>query len=454
MSDSWLIIIFLLSMLYLFVTIMKWKMNPFFSMITASLLIGFAVNMSLGDMVGYITTGFGGVMSSLGIVIALGGVLGTLLSEAGATDSLAHYLLKKVGERKAGLAINLTGYIISIPVFFAAGYIVLHPIITALSKRTQKPVQVYVTALSAGLLITHCLVIPTPGPLAVAGNLSVNLGWFIIYSIIISLPVSIVCGWLYGEWIGKRIGGMIVGDLDEQTLKELAMKEKTRNAPAGLAIFLILLPLALIIIGTLVPMFSKNLNLVAIAGFLTAGNGVMSLLISVAFAGITLRKYIKNSMAPMITKAFNDFGEIFMLLGAGGSLGLIIAKSGIDTYLVTLLTQWNISLIALGFILCLLLRTALGSAAIAMVTTSSMLAPVCAQMGTNPIILGLAICSASLAIATPTDAAFWLVQKMDDLSIKDTILTYTTSTVLSSIMLALILFALTMFQNYLPGLAM
>lgn len=452
MSGGWLIIIFLMSMLYLFVTIVRFKMNPFFSMLSASILIGLLVKMELGALVQSITSGFGSVMSSLGIVIALGGLLGAFLAAAGATDSLANYMLDKVGEKKASLAMNITGYIISIPVFFGAAYIVLNPILRVLSRKTKKPIQVYITALSVGLLVTHCMVIPTPGPLTVASTLGVNIGWFILYSILLSIPASLIAGWLYGEYLGKKIP-YVEPPMDAAELEHLEQGAKN-NAPAGLAIFLITLPLILIVMGTIIPMFTENAAVGTVCRFLTTGNGVISLLISVMAAAWMLRTYIEGNYAPMITKSFNEFGEIFMLLGAGGSFGAIVQASGIGDYFVGLLKDWNISLIILAFILCLLLRTALGSAAVAMVTTSSIVAPICAQMGVNPIILGLAICAASLAVATPTDAAFWIVQKMDNLTIKDTVLTYTMGNVYASVILLALVMLLNACQGFLPGLAM
>lgn len=137
MTGPWLIIVFLISMVYLFVSIVRFKMNPFFSMISAAVLIGFAVRMDLNTLVNGITSGFGGICSSLGIVVAMGFLLGGLLSEAGATDSLADATLKSFGEKRASLAMNITGYIVSIPVFYGSAYVILNPILQTLSRKTK-----------------------------------------------------------------------------------------------------------------------------------------------------------------------------------------------------------------------------------------------------------------------------------------------------------------------------
>ena len=141
-----------------------------------------------------------------------------------------------------------------------------------------------------------------------------------------------------------------------------------------------------------------------------------------------------------------------MLLGAGGSFGVIVQASGIGDYFVSLLQNWNISLLALGFVLCLLLRTAIGSSSVAMVTTTSIVAPLCGAMGESTVIVGLIVCAAGLAFATPTDAAFWIIQSLDDLSIKDTFRTYSFGTAIACAVLVILTLLLNICRGFLPGL--
>lgn len=335
MSGPALIILFLASMVYLFVTIVRFKMNPFFSMISAAIAIGVLAGMDLNELVNGITSGFGSICAGLGIVVAMGFLLG---------------------------------------------------------------------------------------------------------------------GWLYGEFLGKKLY-KYEEPVDEAAAQSVPTeKNDTKRAPAGLAIAIIALPLLLIVFGTLIPMWTSNPMAVSVCKFLTAGNGVISLIISVAFAALTLRPYVKGSYAPLITKNFNEMGEIMLLLGAGGSFGAIIQASGIGNYFVTLLQSWNVPLIVLAFLLCLLMRSALGSAAVAMVTTSSIVAPLCVQMGESGIVMGLAICAASMAFATPTDAAFWLVQKLNNLSFKDTWITHTFGNAIACVVMFAIVILLNMCRGFLPGL--
>lgn len=452
MSGPALIILFLASMVYLFISIVKFKMNPFFSMISAAIAIGVLAGMDLDVLVTGITSGFGNICAGLGIVVAMGFLLGGMLSAAGATDSLADAALKKFGEKHASLAMNLTGYIVSIPVFYGSAYVILNPVLRTLSQKTRKPIHVYITALSVGLLTTHCLVIPTPGPLSVAGTLGVNFGWFILYSLIVSIPGSLIGGWLYGEFLGKKVYHYAAPPFTEAEISAQENRSDEKRAPASLAMAIIALPLLLIVFGTLIPMWTDVPMVVSVCKFFTAGNGVIALIVSVAFAAVTLRPYVKEAYAPLFTKNFNEMGEIMLLLGAGGSFGAIIQASGIGDYFVTLLQSWNVPLIFLAFLLCLLMRSALGSAAVAMVTTSSIVAPLCAQMGESSIIMGLAICAASMAFATPTDAAFWLVQKLDNLSFKDTWITHTFGNAIACVVMFAIVLLLNACRGFLPGL--
>lgn len=443
-----MIIIFVLSMVYLLVTIIKFKMNPFFSMITASLLVGVAVGMDLPVVVSSVTGGFGNVLGSLGIVVALGALLGALLAEAGATDSLANGMLNVVGDKKAPLAMNLTGFVISIPVYMGSAYIILNPLLRVLSRKTKKQVQTYITALVVGLLVTHCLVIPTPGPLAVSSTLGLNVGWFILYAVIISLPASLLGGWIYGEFIGKYCENPEYNEADTY------VQTDDKGAPAGLAFGIIALPIVIILLGTIIPMVITAAPVVSFCSFLTAGSGVVALLISVVVAIITLKPYINKPLSAMIKKTFDEQGEMFLILGAGGSFGAIISASGIGDYIVSVLSSANISVLILAFVLCLLLKASLGSSAVALVTTASILGPIAAQLGAQPILLGLAICAGGLGLPLPTDGAFWLVQKLDNLSVKDTFLTYTVgSTIACAVAFGLVMI-LNIFAGVLPGLAM
>ena len=196
----------------------------------------------------------------------------------------------------------------------------------------------------------------------------------------------------------------------------------------------------------------KNDTLAAVCGFFTEGSGLMALFVSVLFAMISLRKYIDVPYAQVISKTFNDQGEMFMILGAGGAFGGVIKASGIGDCLVSILSSANISVLVLAFILCLFLRTALGSATVGMLTSATVLGPVASDMGVNMVLLGLAICTAAIGMTCPTDGGFWLIEKMDNFGMKKTLQSVTGGGTLACVVAFIGVLILSACSGLLPGL--
>lgn len=450
MGDTFTIIIFLLAIVYLILTIAKLKMHAFFAMITACIWVGIVMGLDLPSLVSSITSGFGGIMASLGIVFGLGALLGEMLSESGATEVLANTVLKIAGKKHSSLAMNIIGYIISIPVYMGTAYIILDPMNRSLAYKTKKNVVVYCTALSIGLLVTHCLVIPTPGPLAVASTLGLNVGAFILYALVVSIPASLVGGWLWGEFLGKRYPYTKPWGLDESQMDKAEQDDSPRPS-AGLSVFLIFLPILIIMAGTLMDLLGTGM-VDSFGQFLTGSSGTMSLLISVAISMALLRRYLKTPFDKMIGKTFNEQGNILFILGAGGSFGGVITATGIGDVLVNTLSGMNISVIVLAFILCILLRAALGSSTVALLTTATILGPVAADMGENMVLMGLAICCGAIGLSLPTDGGFWEVMGLDNLDYKTTTLIMTVGTTIAALVGFACVLLLGAFAGFLPGL--
>ena len=192
MSLGLLLAIFAVALIFVLVSIIKFNLHPFLSLLLGGLIMGILAGMPLTDVSTGLASGFGSTMQSIGILIILGVALGNLLHLSGCTSQIAALMLKATGQKRAGLAVNLTGYIVSIPVFFDAAFVILVNLVKSLSRKGKIPFVSLVTALAVGLITTHALVIPTPGPVAVAGTMGANVGWFLLYSIIVSLPASIV----------------------------------------------------------------------------------------------------------------------------------------------------------------------------------------------------------------------------------------------------------------------
>lgn len=452
MSNAFTIIVFLCSIAYLMIMIAKVKMHPFFAMISACVIVGLVMQLNPSDIVTNITSGFGGILGSLGIVFGLGALLGEMLSESGATEVLADTVLKIAGKKHSSLAMNIIGFIISIPVYMGTAYIILDPMNRSLAYKTKKNVIVYATALSIGLLCTHCLVIPTPGPLAVASTLDLNIGWFVIYAIIVAIPASLVGGWLWGEFLGRKFPYETPWGFDPEQAEQA--EENPEGRPSALlSVSMIFLPIVIIMVGTIMGLQGEKSVIGQIGNALTASSGTLSLLISVVIAMICLKKYLKTPFGKMINKTFDQQGNILFVLGAGGSFGAIVTATGIGDVLVNTLQDMNISVIVLAFVLCLLLRAALGSSTVALLTTATILGPVAAEMGASMILLGLAICCGAIGLSLPTDGGFWEVSQLDNFDYKKTTLIMTVGTTIAAAVGFIVVLLLGLGTGVLPGLA-
>ncbi len=455
MSTTWIIAVFFISLIILLFGIIKLKMNSGAMMLITAIITGLLLQMTSETLISTVASGFGNMMAALGIVVGLGSILGGILAESGATDQLALAMLKGFGSKHANFALNATGFLVSIPVFMGPAYIILNPICTTLSKHTKKSVIGYTTALVVGLMVTHCLVIPTPGPLAVAGSLGANVGLFILYSLIVAIPSSLVGGWLYANYLAKKYDNVNGGEevSDDEAIKEIMRSSKEVHPSAGTAVFLILLPIILILFATLVPYVTASAFILNICTFMSASNGVGALLISVLVAWLMLGKYIDKTPAKVFSSSLADVGDVFFILAASGSYGAIITASGIGDVLGNIMSSANIPLFVLAFILSVLLKAALGSSATALVTTASLMAPMLSATSANPIIVGLAVCLGGLGICLPTDGAFWEVKEFNGLSMKETFEAHTGGNLIACVVGFAVLCILAACSGFLPGLA-
>ncbi len=457
MSLGLLIVVFLIALIFVLVSIIKFDLHPFLALLIGGLLMGILSGMSLTDIATGLTDGFGSTMTSIGILIILGVALGNLLHLSGCTSQIAALMLKMTGQKRAGLAINLTGYIVSIPVFFDAAFVILVNLVKSLSRKGKIPFVSLVCALAVGLITTHALVIPTPGPVAVAGTMGANMGWFLLYSIIVSLPAAIIGGVVYGKFLGKSDKyandfANAFDDVDEET--EIT---SDKNLPSGgLGIFLIFLPIVIILLGTIMTMFLEE-GTMAYIFFAFLGDKNMALLIGVLVAFFALRKYIKESFNEIVTDATTQSGAILAITGAGGAFGAIINATGIGDKLVTGMTGLTegagIAMIIAAFVISQVLRAAQGSTTVALVTTSAIFSPIVAGMaGASPVLVGLAICAGGVGLSLPNDSGFWVVNRFSKFDVKQTMKVWTVGGTISGVTALVIVIILSLFSSVLPGL--
>jgi gluconate:H+ symporter, GntP family len=405
------LILFIASISILLFGIIRLKLNPFIVLLSVGIFTGLAAGLPITKVTKLLSDGFGSTMGSIGIMVALGILLGKVLADAGATEQIARLFLSSIGARFSILAICITGYIVCIPVFLTAAFIVFMPLLRDLSKKGNIPLIGLVTSLTIAGLATHCIVIPTPGPLAVMGNLNLPVGNFLFWSLIVAIPpalVGLVSALIFSKQAFMQIDTSVLndGDYDADRLKP----------PGSLSLFVLLLPILLILIGGLMAEFlPKGHMLSPLFSFI--GDKNIAMLIGLAIAGIVLKKYFTKSFDALVSSGGADAGLLILIVGAGGAFGSIINGSGISDHIVKLLSSWNMPLIVTAFLLTAILRAAQGSATVAAVTVSSIMAPMLTTSTENPVMIGLAICCGSICMSFPNDSGFWVISRYSGLTV-------------------------------------
>ncbi|WP_342536320.1 gluconate:H+ symporter [Sporosarcina sp. FSL K6-3508] len=447
-EGNMLIVIFLLSLAALFFMILKMNIEPFVTLIVVAFVTALVLGFPLADIPGLITTGFGNTLTGVGILIGLGVIFGQFLGVSGAIEKIAEAVLRVFGIKRSAAGLSLTGIAVSIPVFFDAAFVILSGLVKSLSSRTGISIVTFVTSLGVGLIVSHSMIAPTPGPLVVAENTGADLGLFILYGIICAIPAAMIGGYFYGSFIGKRIKTM-----PEELEDDIAVPDKVegrKEISTGLSFFMLGLPIILILLNTVTDLWLEEGTASQILGFI--GDKNVALLISVIVGLIVLKPYIHVPYKTLYDEAINSAGMIILVTGAGGAFGAVINQSGIGDYLIETMQGWSIPVLILAFIFSQILRASLGSATVALVTTSSILGPMAGELGVSPILLGLAICAGAIGLSLPNDSGFWVVNKFGRLTIPQTIQAWSIGGFIAGLSALGMVYLLNLLSGILPGL--
>ena len=405
------LILFVLAIGILLFGIIRLKINPFLVLLSVGIFTGLAAGLPITKVTKLLSDGFGATMGSIGIMVALGILLGKVLADAGATEQIARLFLRSIGARFSILAICITGYIVCIPVFLTAAFIVFMPLLRDLSKKGNIPLIGLVTSLTIAGLATHCIVIPTPGPLAVMGNLNLPVGSFLFWALIVAIPPA-----LAGLVSAKIFSRQAFMQIDTSGLDDGEYDANRSKPSGGMSLFVLLLPILLILVGGLMAEFlPKDNSFSSLFSFI--GDKNIAMLIGVAIAGLLLKKYFTKSFETLVASGGSDAGLLILIVGAGGAFGAVINGSGISDHIVKLLSSWNMPLLVTAFLLTAILRAAQGSATVAAVTVSSILSPMLASSSENPVMIGLAICCGSICMSFPNDSGFWVISRYSGLTV-------------------------------------
>lgn len=430
----------LITIVFLIVFIAKLKWNPFVTLLISALMLGLLTGMKPQDVVQSITQGLGGTLGTIAIVIALGTMLGKMMAESGGAEQIATTLIDKFGESRVHWAMLLVGFIVGIPVFFEVGVILLIPIVFTVARKTNKSLLQIGIPILAGLSTVHGLVPPHPAPMIAIDAYQADLGRTILYSLLVGIPTAIIAGPLFGKFIGKRIQLQPPAKLAEQ----FAQKSDRPLPSFGITLFTILLPVILMLIGSVADIVDPEgiSSLAVLCKFI--GHEIIALLIAVVFSFFSLgyaRGFKKEEISRFTSECLAPTATIILIIGGGGAFKQVLINSGVGGAIAELATQANINVILFAWFVAALIRVATGSATVAMTTAAGIVAPVLAMTPGVPVeLVVLATGAGSIVLSHVNDAGFWMVKEFFNMSVPETLKSWTVmETILSVVGLALIL---------------
>jgi len=396
--------------LIVFFTI-KFHLHPFLTLLLAAIVMGFIGGLNTGTILSTVTEGFGNTLKSIGIIIACGTIIGTFLERSGGAKTMAALVLKIVGEKRAPLAMSLTGFIVSIPVFCDSGFVILSALNRALSRRTGRSLAVLAVALSTGLYTTHVFVPPTPGPLAAAATIGADIGLIIILGLIVSLPTAGV-GLLWALVYSKRF--RIIPKEFLESENNTQVKPNT-----GLSFAPIIVPIIFISLKSIADYPTAPLGSgIAKSMFGFIGHPVIALIIGVFLAFALKKKKMNGTNFDWVAAGLKNAGSIILITGAGGAFGTVLRATGVGDIAGHTMAQWHLG-IFLPFIIAAVLKTAQGSSTVAIITTAALVSPLLAPMGLSaPIakaLVVLAIGAGAMTISHVNDSYFWVVAQFSEM---------------------------------------
>lgn len=395
------------------------KIHPFLALFLISIFYGLAVGMEYTDIIYSINNGFGSTLGKIGMIIFLGVIIGAFLENTGGAFSIAEKVLKFIGSRRVPSAMGIIGYIVSIPVFADSGFLLLHPLNKGLSKKAKISLAGTSVALGLGLLASHTLVPPTPGPIAAAGILGADLGLVIALGIPVSF-IALMAGILFATKYASRtyINPELNGTYKEER------KESEGYRPGAMRSSIpIIVPIVLIVLKSLLDPERIGLDNALIRGIQFIGEPVISLLIGVFLCLLLPQKLEKEMLSSTgwVGKAIRDAASIVLVTGAGGIFGAILQNSGIADVLGNTLTEYNLG-IWLPFILAAALKTAQGSSTVALITAASVILPMMPSLGfesdMDKALVVLALGAGSSVVSHANDSFFWVVTQISGMDVK------------------------------------
>lgn len=401
----------------LVVLVLRTRVHPVIAMIAAASIAGVTGGMSLSDTLESVTRGFGATLASIGIVIGLGVMMGRILEVSGAAGQIARSFLAWLGVGKETWAMALTGYFVSIPIFVDSAFVILFPMVKALARTARRPLLSLGVALAGGLVVTHTLVPPTPGPLGAAGIFGVDVGAMMLAGMALAIP-CVLAVVLYAHWLGKKYPET-GNEVDSPVTLDTASADA--KLPSVVLSWLpIIVPIALIFVKAVAGLFpAQPADTPAVVRVLTElvaffGAPIIALSVGTLIAVYTLVPGLDRKQSnARLEEGLQSAGIILLVTGAGGALGAVVRDSGAGTVLAEHIRNLPMSPVMIPFFVATAVRLIQGSGTVACITSASITAPVLAQIpDVNPLIAAQSAVMGALCFSYFNDSLFWVVNRM------------------------------------------
>lgn len=403
----------------------KYKVHAFFALLLSCLVMGLGIQLPFFEIINVAKGGFGNIVGTLGLIIVLGTTLGVILENTGCTAVLANYILYKIGSKRAPLAMNITGYVVGLPIFCDSGYIVLNGLNKTMAQRTGVSLTIMASSLATGLYAVHCLIPPHPGAAAATATLEASFGKVILYGMLAAIPAA-YCGYLWSRYAGGKLP-----KLSPDT--QMRVVTPTTNLPSIVqAVLPVGIPIILIAIHAFVglgntdmPLFLQILH--------TMGIPEVALSIGIILALTCKRNWKMDELNPLLRSTIEKAGEILVIIGAGGAFGSILAEADIGRHFSGSAFIGSLG-VFFPFLVAAILKTAQGSSSVAIITASSIMLPLLPTMGltddNGKILCVLAMGAGSMVVSHANDSYFWVIARFSGIGMAPMLRVYTVATLI------------------------
>jgi Gnt-I system high-affinity gluconate transporter len=404
------------------------KVSPFLSLLLVAIATGLFLGMPAADVLKSIEKGVGSTLSGLALILCLGAILGKILEESGAAEKITITLINGFGLKKIQWAVMLTGFLIGIPLYYNAGFVILVPLVFMLVRKTGLPLLYIAIPMAAALSTTHCFLPPHPGPVVLVNAFGADMGKVLVYGIIIAIPAVIIAGPILGRFLKN---------VQSAAAPAVSSTEKIQvQLPKAFPSFMIaLLPVLLITLAVVCNAFLDQGHLLRQV-FSFVGEPVIALFVSVTLAiyyfGIRPGIQMDNIMK-WVSDAIAGIAMILLIITAGGVFKQVLQDSGTGTYIASFSSKWQMPPLIFGWIITALLRVMIGSATVAGITAAGIVSPLVAAGTVSPELMVLAVGSGSVFSSHINDSGFWMYKEFFRLTLKQTFLSWTVMETLISI---------------------